>query len=132
MSKTGYSEHDLLKQAILLYDDGEKIKAQFILRVASDMNPESKKVWLWRAGVSETRQEAVGYLDEVLKINPQHEVANAWKQRFLEEEVSESIAALETVGEPGVSPGGGAGASIESSQAEPTAISGDSEIKQLV
>ena len=131
MSEPGYSENDLLKQAILLYDDGEKIKAQFILRVASEMNPESDIVWLWRAGVSETRPEAVGYLEEVLKINPQHDVAKAWKQRFLDEGVSDSIAALGSVGEPGVSPGGGAGALMETSQAEPTAISVDSDIKQL-
>ena len=132
MSETGYSEHDLLKQAILLYDDGDKVKAQFILRVAAEMNPESEIVWLWRAGVSETRSDAVEYLDEVLKLNPEHSVAKAWKQRFLEDARSDSIAALGAIAEPGVSPDNGAGTlQEETSQPDPTAISDDPEVKQV-
>jgi len=133
MSDTGYSEKDLLKQAILLYDDGDKMKAQFILRVASEMDPQSEIIWLWRAGVSETRPEAIGHLDQVLMINPQHAVAKTWKQRFLENGVSDSIAALETVGKPGISPEHGDGKlTAETDQPEPGAISDDAEIKQVI
>jgi hypothetical protein len=133
MSDKGYSEKDLLRQAILLYDDGDKTKAQFVLRVASEMSPRSEIIWLWRAGVSETRSEAVGYLEQVLMINPKHAVAKAWKQRFLENGVSDSIAALEAVGEPGISPEHGAGEFTEKTdQSEPRAISDDPEIKQVI
>ena len=109
------------------------MKAQFILRVASEMDPQSELIWLWRAGVSETRPEAVGYLEQVLMINPQHEVARTWKRRFLEDGVSDSIAALEAVGEPGVSPDhGGNELTDETYQSEPTPISDDPEIKQVI
>jgi twitching motility two-component system response regulator PilG len=55
----------------------DKATARRLLRQVTDQDPNNEQVWLWLAGVAESPQEAVGFLQQVLRINPKHERALA-------------------------------------------------------
>ncbi|MCS7025717.1 MAG: response regulator [Bryobacteraceae bacterium] len=68
----------LLREAVTAAKLGNKAAARQLLRQASVHNPNNELVWLWRASLSESPKEAIFYLGEVLRINPQNQKATAW------------------------------------------------------
>jgi twitching motility two-component system response regulator PilG len=68
----------LLREAVTAAKVGNKAAARQLLRQASVHNPNNELVWLWRASLSESPKEAIFYLGEVLRINPQNQKASAW------------------------------------------------------
>jgi twitching motility two-component system response regulator PilG len=68
----------LLREAVTAAKVGNKTAARQLLRQASVHNPNNELVWLWRASLSESPKEAIFYLGEVLRINPQNQKASAW------------------------------------------------------
>lgn len=68
----------LLREAVTAAKVGNKAAARQLLRQASVHNPNNELVWLWRASLSESPKEAIFYLGEVLRINPQNQKAAAW------------------------------------------------------
>ncbi len=71
----------LLREAVTAAKVGNKAAARQLLRQASVRNPNNELVWLWRASLSESPKEAVYYLGEVLRINPDNQKASAWLER---------------------------------------------------
>jgi twitching motility two-component system response regulator PilG len=68
----------LLREAVTAAKGGNKVEARQLLRQASVHNANNELVWLWRASLSESPKEAIFYLGEVLRINPQNQKALAW------------------------------------------------------
>jgi twitching motility two-component system response regulator PilG len=68
----------LLREAVTAAKVGNKAAARQLLRQARVHNPNNELVWLWRASLSESPKEAIFYLGEVLRINPQNQKASAW------------------------------------------------------
>lgn len=71
----------LLREAVTAAKVGNKPAARQLLRQASVHNPNNELVWLWRASLSESPKEAIFYLGEVLRINPQNQKASAWLEK---------------------------------------------------
>jgi len=71
----------LLREAVTAAKVGNKSAARQLLRQASVHNPNNELVWLWRASLSESPKEAIFYLGEVLRINPQNQKASAWLEK---------------------------------------------------
>jgi twitching motility two-component system response regulator PilG len=71
----------LLREAVTAAKVGNKAAARQLLRQASVHNPNNELVWLWRASLSESPKEAIFYLGEVLRINPQNQKAVAWLEK---------------------------------------------------
>ncbi|MBL8226844.1 MAG: response regulator [Bryobacterales bacterium] len=71
----------LLREAVTAAKVGNKAAARQLLRQASVHNPNNELVWLWRASLSESPKEAIFYLGEVLRINPQNQKATAWLEK---------------------------------------------------
>lgn len=71
----------LLREAVTAAKVGNKAAARQLLRQASVHNPNNELVWLWRASLSESPKEAIFYLGEVLRINPQNQKAAAWLEK---------------------------------------------------
>jgi CheY-like chemotaxis protein len=71
----------LLRDAVAAAKQGNKSAARQMLRQASVHNPNNELVWLWRASLSESPKEAVFYLGEVLRINPNNQKAAAWLEK---------------------------------------------------
>lgn len=71
----------LLREAVTAAKEGNKSAARQLLRQASVHNPNNELVWLWRASLSESPKEAIFYLGEVLRINPQNQKASAWLEK---------------------------------------------------
>ncbi len=67
-----------MREAVTAAKVGNKTVARQLLRQASVHNPNNELVWLWRASLSESPKEAIFYLGEVLRINPQNQKASAW------------------------------------------------------
>ncbi len=67
--------HVLLKEGIVAAKGGNKAFAYQLFQKATKINPDDELGWLWLAGVSESPQEAVEYLKQVLAINPANEHA---------------------------------------------------------
>lgn len=54
---------------------GQKEQAQVWLRQACTDDPGNENAWMWLAGVTENPIEAMGHLEQVLRINPSNERA---------------------------------------------------------
>ena len=70
-----------MREAVTAAKVGNKSAARQLLRQASVHNPNNELVWLWRASLSESPKEAIFYLGEVLRINPQNQKASAWLEK---------------------------------------------------
>ncbi|MCZ2148473.1 MAG: response regulator [Bryobacterales bacterium] len=70
-----------MREAVTAAKVGNKAAARQLLRQASVHNPNNELVWLWRASLSESPKEAIFYLGEVLRINPQNQKAAAWLEK---------------------------------------------------
>lgn len=66
---------NLILEGIDAARSGNRTLAYKLLREATELDPDGELGWLWLAGVSESPQEAAGYLERVLAINPQNEHA---------------------------------------------------------
>lgn len=69
-----------LKEGIAAAKARNKAIAYPLLKEAAELDPDNEMCWLWLAGVTETPQEALIYLERVLKINPFNKHAlTGWK-----------------------------------------------------
>jgi twitching motility two-component system response regulator PilG len=79
--------HILLEEGIAAAKVGDKTLAYRIFKEVTKLDSGGELGWLWLAGVSETPQEAVMYLERVLEINPSNEHAQSglkWAQAKIE------------------------------------------------
>lgn len=73
---------ELLREAVTLARSGDRALARKLLDLHLTHHPRSEQAWLWRATVSESREEAVGCLERLLEINPHNEHARQALGRF--------------------------------------------------
>lgn len=71
-----------LNQAIELARSGKKAEARHLLQKICLLNPANAKAWLWRASLAETTPQAIGYLEQVLRLQPGDQTALAWLERI--------------------------------------------------
>jgi twitching motility two-component system response regulator PilG len=67
----------LLQEGISAAKKGNKPLARRLLQEATDLEPDNELAWLWLAGVTESPQDIVAYMQRVLEINPANQRALA-------------------------------------------------------
>ena len=68
-----------LKYGIRAAQAGDRAKARASLLRAVELDPRSENGWLWLASISEYPEELLGFLNNVLDINPENERAREWR-----------------------------------------------------
>ncbi len=81
--------HTLLQQGIAAAKAGNKEVARRILGEVVRLDPANELGWLWLAGVAESYEKSVTYLQQVLKINPANERVQA-KLKWLQARITSS------------------------------------------
>ena len=66
---------DLIHQGMAALRAGDKVAAQQLLSRATKIAPNNEQAWLWLSGAVPTTAEQRACLEQVLRINPQNEVA---------------------------------------------------------
>jgi CheY-like chemotaxis protein/Flp pilus assembly protein TadD len=69
-----------LTQGIKAAQAGDRVQARIALTKATKLDPRSESAWLWLASISEYPEELLGFLNQVLDINPENERAIEWKK----------------------------------------------------
>ena len=80
---------NLLQQAKLARQQGNKTEARRLLQTAARRDPQNYAVWLWLASVASSPQTALTYIERAAKLNPDHPSipkARAWAQEQLEQQ----------------------------------------------
>jgi twitching motility two-component system response regulator PilG len=72
-----FSAVSVLKEGIAAAKAGNRPAARLLLQRATDLDPENELAWLWRAGLTESLEDAKSYMQRVLRINPANERALA-------------------------------------------------------
>jgi CheY-like chemotaxis protein len=65
----------LLRDGIDIAKSGDKKLAHTLLAQATRLDPGNEQAWLWLAGVSPSRSEAVDCLEHILSLNPENQAA---------------------------------------------------------
>ena len=68
-----------LNQGIKAAQAGNRPQARVSLLLATELDPRNENAWLWLASISEYPEELLGFLNNVLAINPANERALEWK-----------------------------------------------------
>lgn len=71
---------ELLQAGIKAAQEGDRTQAKQMLLQATEIDPGDENAWFWLASISEYPEELLGFLNKVLKINPQHERASEWRK----------------------------------------------------
>ena len=69
----------LLKNGIASAQIGDRDRARVFLMQASEVNPRCEDAWMWLASISDYPEELLGFLNNVLNINPENERAAEWR-----------------------------------------------------
>jgi tetratricopeptide (TPR) repeat protein len=77
---------DLLQQSIEEIHNGKRDEARNHLTALIKQNPNNEFAWGWLFNVSNTEQERIQCLEQVLRINPQNEKANQLLRKYLPKE----------------------------------------------
>ena len=64
-----------LKEAVRLIKTGDKPGGRRLLKEVLKADPQNESAWLWMASSLDDDQQRVYCLEQVLKINPDHEMA---------------------------------------------------------
>jgi len=64
-----------LEQALLSAQNGDKKRARSLLREVLRREPHNESAWLLFAEFAEKREQAIGWLDHLLQLNPEHTAA---------------------------------------------------------
>lgn len=68
----------MLKAGIKAAQEGSRAEARQMLLRVTDHQPENETAWLWLASISEYPEELLGFLNNVLRVNPDSERALEW------------------------------------------------------
>src|SRR5829696_4318053 len=68
-----------LNQGIKFAQAGNRPQARVALLRATELDPRNESAWLWLASISEYPEELLGFLNQVLDINPENQRAVEWK-----------------------------------------------------
>jgi twitching motility two-component system response regulator PilG len=69
----------LLKQGISAAQSGERALARTLLLRVTEADPGSPDAWLWLASISEYPEELLGFLNNVLELDPANARARQWE-----------------------------------------------------
>lgn len=67
-----------LPAGIKAAQEGNRAEARILLVQATEAEPDNEDAWLWLASISEYPEELLGFLNNVLSINPENERALEW------------------------------------------------------
>ncbi|HXG85844.1 MAG TPA: response regulator [Pyrinomonadaceae bacterium] len=67
-----------LPAGIKAAQEGDRAGARILLLQATEAEPDNEDAWLWLASISEYPEELLGFLNNVLNINPENERALDW------------------------------------------------------
>lgn len=70
--------NEMLKAGIKAAQEGNRAEARHFLLRVTDHQPENETAWLWLASISEYPEELLGFLGNVLRVNPENERALEW------------------------------------------------------
>ncbi len=73
---------NLLQQGITAVKEGNKTKARSILSQVVQADPKNGQAWLWLSSVVETDEQRIQCLENVLKVNPNDQVAQRGLERL--------------------------------------------------
>ncbi len=68
-----------LNQGISAARSGDRSLARTLLGEVTDEDPANAEAWLWLASISEYPEELLGFLNNVLAVDPENERATQWK-----------------------------------------------------
>jgi len=71
--------NELLSEGIKAAQSGRRAEARSFLLTVIEGEPDSETAWLWLASISEYPEELLGFLNNVLRINPKNERAETWR-----------------------------------------------------
>lgn len=69
------SVDEVFRSGVYAAQRGDKGRARRLFQEVTERDPSWEEAWVWRAGVSETREDASAYLGEALRLNPQNQAA---------------------------------------------------------
>ncbi|MFP4345052.1 MAG: tetratricopeptide repeat protein [Anaerolineales bacterium] len=101
----------LLKEAVRLIKAGDKQAGRRLLKQILKADPQNESAWLWMASGVSDNQQRIYCLEQVLKINPDHEMARRGlahlRSQAREEETSQAEEEVPDAprSSPGLSPG---------------------------
>ncbi|MBX7054449.1 MAG: response regulator [Pyrinomonadaceae bacterium] len=78
-SSNGVDVSRLLKQGVSAAQSGERALARTLLLRVTEADPQNTDAWLWLASISEYPEELLGFLDNVLSVDPDNSRARQWK-----------------------------------------------------
>jgi CheY-like chemotaxis protein len=70
---------ELLNEGIKAAQSGRRAEARSFLLTVTESEPDNEAAWLWLASISEYPEELLGFLNNVLGINPENERAETWR-----------------------------------------------------
>jgi len=73
------SNETLLKKGISAAQSGDRALARTLLLGVTENDPANADAWLWLASISEYPEELLGFLNNVLEIDPGNERARQWE-----------------------------------------------------
>ncbi len=68
-----------LSAGIAAARSGDRIRAHTLLTAAAEKDPADIDAWLWLASISESPEKLLGYLDNVLAVEPENQRALQWR-----------------------------------------------------
>ncbi|MGI8638526.1 MAG: response regulator [Pyrinomonadaceae bacterium] len=78
-SENGSAEiKPLLEKGIKAAQEGNRAEAKQMLLRVTEVEPDNENAWLWLASISEYPEELLGFLHNVLSVNPNNERALEW------------------------------------------------------
>ena len=75
MKASAAKANQLMREMVAATRLGEKALARNILRELQEESPNNEQALLWSAALAESPDEATGYLEQVLSINPNNQQA---------------------------------------------------------
>ncbi len=68
----------LLQRGIKAAQEGNRSEAKQVLLRVTEIEPRNENAWMWLASISEYPEELLGYLNNVLSVNPTNDRALEW------------------------------------------------------
>lgn len=78
-ASNGVDVSRLLKQGVSAAQSGERALARTLLMRVTEADPQNTDAWLWLASISEYPEELLGFLENVLSVDPDNFRARQWK-----------------------------------------------------
>ncbi len=78
-ASNGVDVSRLLKQGVSAAQSGERALARTLLMRVTESDPQNTDAWLWLASISEYPEELLGFLENVLSVDPDNFRARQWK-----------------------------------------------------